>query len=558
MLTNFHPNPAANRDKFHADRRPNRLQSDTGHRAPHECISAVVGYAVTAALLAIPVAAAPCDTLKNLRLDHTTITIAESQNPGAFAPAAGRPIPNLPAFCRVAGAIRPTADSDIQFEVWLPAPTAWNNKFQGVGNGGFAGSISYAGLADALAHGYASASTDTGHTAVGSTPNAEWALNHPEKIADFGYRAIHETAVAAKQIVTAFYGDAPKRSYFNSCSNGGRQALMEAERYPADYDGIIAGAPANYWTHLVSSAGAGVKATLSESAAYIPAAKLPAIQAAALAQCDALDGVKDGVIENPLACHFDPVVLLCKGAESDACLTGPQLTSLKTIYGGLVNAKGQQLFPGLSPGAEGEPGAWGAWVTGNAPQESQMYYFSTQFFKNMVFNDPSWRFQSFDPDRDTKAADDKLARVLNSNDPNLKAFQQRGGKLILYHGWADSAIPAANAVNFYDSITKAMGASAASDMVRLYMVPGMGHCGGGPGPNQFGQASVPHGDPQHDIDAALEAWVEKSQAPGTIIASRLEKGKVTRTRPLCPWPATAKWNGTGSTDDAANFSCVKP
>jgi hypothetical protein len=363
----------------------------------------------------------------------------------------------------------------------MPA-TNWNGKFQGIGNGGFAGTIGYTALADAVAHGYAAASTDTGHEATGQTPNAEWALKHPEKIADFGYRAIHETAVTAKHVIAAFYGDAPQHSYFNSCSNGGRQALMEAERYPADYDGIIAGAPANYWTHLLASAASGVKATLSEAASYIPASKLPAIEAAALAQCDALDGVKDGVIENPMACHFDPSVLRCKGAESDACLTGPQLTALGSIYGGLKDAKGQQVFPGLSPGAEGEPGAWGSWVTGDAPQKSQMYYFSTQFFENMVYDDPAWRFQSFDPDRDTKAADDKLAAVLNSTNPDLSAFRQRGGRLIIYHGWADPAIPAVNAVNFYLSMTAKMGMTASGEIARLYMVPGMGHCGGGPGP----------------------------------------------------------------------------
>jgi hypothetical protein len=505
---------------------------------------------------AIPAIAADCDNLKTLNLSHTTITTAEAREPGSFTATGRRPIPNLPAFCRAAGTIKPTEDSDIRFEVWLPAN--WNGKFQGIGNGGFAGDIGYAALADAMAHGYAAASTDTGHQATTQTPNAEWALNHPEKIADFGYRAIHETAVAAKHIVAAFYGDSPQHSYFNSCSNGGRQALMEAERYPSDYDGIIAGAPANYWTHLLSAAASGVKAILSEASSYIPASKLPAVEAAVLAQCDALDGVKDGVIENPLACHFDPSVLRCKGAESDACFTGAQLVALTSVYGGLRNGKGQQIFPGLSPGGEAEPGGWAPWVTGDAPQKSQMYDFSTQFFRNMVFNDPTWRFQSFDPDRDVKAADDKLAGALNSTNPDLSAFRQRGGRLILYHGWADPAIPALNAVDFYKTVLTKMGPAATGETVRLYMVPGMGHCGGGPGPNQFGQQSVPHGDPQHDIDAALEAWVEKGVAPAQIIASKIEKGAVTRTRPLCPWPAIAKWNGKGSTDDAGSFSCVAP
>ncbi len=502
--------------------------------------------------------AATCESLASLSLPHTTITTAEAREPGAFtAPTGGRPLTNLPAFCRVAGSIKPTADSDIRFEVWMPA-TGWNGKFQGVGNGGFAGTIGFAGLADAVRGGYASASTDTGHEEMRNN-HAEWALQHPEKIADFGYRAIHETAVGAKAVIQAFYGMGPKRSYFNSCSNGGRQALMEAQRFPADYDGIVAGAPANYWTHLVASAASGVRAMLAEPGSYIPAAKLPAIQAAALAQCDASDGVKDGVIENPRACRFDPSVLRCQGAETDACLTVPQMAALKAVYGGLRSSKGEQLFPGLSPGGEAEPGGWEAWITGATPRESQMYWFGTQFFQNMIYNDPAWKFQTFDADRDTKAADEKGARVLNATDPDLSAFEKRGGKLILYHGWSDAAIAPTNAIDYYQSVQKKMGAGPVNSFVRLYMVPGMEHCGGGAGPNMFGQQGVAKRDAEHDIDAALEAWVEQGSAPDRIVAAKLDqKGATVRTRPLCPFPQVAKWKGTGSTDEAANFGCVTP
>jgi len=221
--------------------------------------------------------------------------------------------------------VKPSEDSDIHIEIWLPA-SAWNGKFQGIGNGGFAGSIDFNALAGAVAHGYAAAATDTGHHAGGT--DASWALNHPEKIADFAYRAIHETAEVAKGVIFAFYETAPKRSYFNSCSNGGRQALMEAERYPADYDGIVAGAPADYWTHLLTTAISNLQA-VSEPGSAFAASKLPAIEGAALAACDALDGVKDGVIENPAQCHFDPGVLLCKGPETDACLTAPQVAAVR-------------------------------------------------------------------------------------------------------------------------------------------------------------------------------------------------------------------------------------
>lgn len=508
--------------------------------------------------ISAPLVAADCEKLSTLNIDHTVITIAEVRQPGSFdSPYGGRPIGNLPSFCRIAGTIKPSSDSDIRFEVWLPA-SGWNGKFQGIGNGGYAGTISYAGLADAVRNNYATASTDTGHQETRGN-HAEWALNHPEKITDFGYRAIHETAVAAKAIITAFYGDAPKRSYFNSCSNGGRQALMEAQRFPGDYDGIIAGAPANYWTHLLSSAVSGTKATLAEAASYIPPAKLPAIEAAVLAQCDAKDGVKDGVIENPIACRFDTSVLKCQGTESDTCLTVAELAALNAVYGGLRGSNGQPISPGLSPGGEAEQGGWASWITGRAPRESEMYSYGTQFFQNMVYSDPSWDFHHFDSDRDVKAADDRQARNLNATDPDLTAFQKRGGKLILYHGWADAAIPATNAINYYQTVQKKMGQSRAEEFVRLYMVPGMEHCGGGAGPNSFGQAGVAKADPQHDIDAALEAWVEKGQAPSAIIASKPDgKGGASRTRPLCVYPKTAKYKGTGSTDDAANFTCAAP
>jgi len=503
--------------------------------------------------------AATCESLLTLALPGTTLTTAEVRPAGEFTPPGLKPIPNLPAFCRVAGTLKPSADSDIGFEVWLPTAN-WNGKFQGIGNGGYAGAISFGGLADALRHGYASASTDTGHRDSGES--ARWALNHTEKIIDFGYRAIHETAVAAKSVIRSFYGDAPKHSYFNSCSNGGRQALMEAQRFPADYDGIIAGAPANYWTHLLSSAASGNHALLADPASYIPAAKLPAIEAAALAQCDGADGVKDGVIDNPPSCRFDPAVLLCKAEETNACLTAPQLTALKVIYGGLKNGKGKPIFPGLSPGGEAEPGGWAGWITGDAPQKSSMYNYGTQFFINMVYGNPDWQFRSFDPDRDVKAADDRMAKHLNATDPDLSAFEKRGGKLIPFHGWADAAIPAINAINYYESVQAKMGAGKTNEFVRLYMVPGMEHCGGGPGPNVFGQFGTPNADRFHNIDAALEAWVEQGTAPAEIIATKYNtnndaRSGVARTRPLCTWPQLAKYKGTGSTDDAANFVCAK-
>lgn len=527
---------------------------------PGASLAAVTPLLALLGFGAVPGRAADCEGLARLALPHASITKAESVTTGSFTPPGGRPIANLPAFCRVVGVIRPSSDSDIRFEVWMPA-SGWNGKLQGVGNGGFAGSIEFAGMSAAMARGYATASTDTGHN--GGSTDAGWALGHPEKATDFGYRAIHETAGKAKTLIAAYYGGAPRRSYFNACSNGGRQALMEAQRFPADYDGIVAGAPANFWTHLLAAASWDLQATLEEPGSYIPAGKLPAITAAALAACDSLDGIKDGVIDDPSQCRFDPAVLLCKGPESGSCLTAPQVAALKKIYGGPRDSKGAQLFPGYSPGGEAETGGWATWITGAAPEQSLLFAFGTQFFKNMVYGDPAWDFRTFQVDRDAKAADDRMARALNATDPDLRRFQERGGKLILYHGWSDAAIPATNTIDYYRSVLSRMGARQSGAFLRLFMVPGMQHCGGGSGPNVFGQAGAPQGDPQRDIAAALERWVESGVAPERIVATKYKSGTnpssgALRTRPLCSYPQVARWNGTGSTDDAANFSCVNP
>src|ERR1022692_5236485 len=273
-------------------------------------------------------AASTCESLANLSLPDTAIATAVSVPAGSYTAPDGTNLPNLPAFCRVAGSIQPAADSNIKFEVWLPN-SQWNGKFAGADNGGFGGTINYAKIGDALSHNYAAASTDTGHTAGAlGVLDASWAMGHPEKVTDYGYRAIHETALTGQGIVAAFYGRASDHSYFSGCSNGGRQALMEAQRYPADYDGIIAGAPANFMTHLFSSGVWDNRVLTSNIAAYLSPSKLPAIEAAALAACDGLDGVVDGRIDDPRRCNFDPSSLQCQGAETDACLTSPEIATL--------------------------------------------------------------------------------------------------------------------------------------------------------------------------------------------------------------------------------------
>lgn len=535
------------------------------HSVPRKGLAGKIIVLVAVLLIDIASAraAATCEDLVSLKLPDTTITLAQSVAAGAFTPPPDPfafppavPFKDVPAFCRVTGVIKPTSDSNIQFEVWMPT-AGWNGKLQGIGNGGFAGSIPYGALSLPIARGYSIATTDTGH--VGG--DASWALAHPEKVVDFGHRAIHETAVKAKAILRAFYGEGPLHSYFSSCSNGGRQALMEAQRYPEDYDGIIAGAPANFWTHLLAAAAWNVQ-VLNAAGGYIPASKLKAIEAAALAACDARDGLVDGVIDVPTKCGFDPATLLCQGSESDSCLTEPQVAALKKIYTGPRNSQGEQVFPGYPPGSETGPGGWGLWITGAKPGGSLLSFFSSQYFRNMVFEDASWDPNSFNLDRDVKLADEKTGQILNATDPNLTAFQQRGGKLILYHGWNDAAIPAENTINYYRSVVARLGQRDADRFVRLYLVPGMQHCADGPGPNSFGQAGPSiRADAEHDISLALERWVEKGVAPGPIIAAKRApdpaKG-VVRTRPLCPYPQVARWKGTGSIDDAANFVCVTP
>jgi feruloyl esterase len=499
-------------------------------------------------LLAAPclTAATPCANLAQLTLPHARIAAAIPVPAGAFAPPNGRPIPNLPAFCRITATLTPSPDSNIQVEIWLPA--AWNSQFLGVGNGGFAGAISYAGLVEAVRHGYATASTDTGHQGGGT--DASWALHHPEKITDFGHRAIHEMTVQAKALLTAHYGAPPRRSYFSSCSNGGRQALMEAQRYPADYDGILAGAPANAWTSLMTNAARAMQATAAP-ANYIPAAKLPAIQAAVLAACDLADGVKDNVLENPATCRFDPATLRCPGADAANCLTPPQVSALNALYAPLRDPRGKTLFPGYSPSGEAETGGWAAWITGAQPAAGALHAFSSNFFRYMVHSDPAWTIDRFDLARDLPAAR-KLAPALDATNPDLRAFHARGGKLILYHGWCDAAIPAQNAIDYYQSVVRKMGPAKAQQFVRLFLAPGVQHCGGGAGAHTFGQGGAPQGDPASNMAAALVRWVEQGTAPERIVATRPG-----RTRPLCAYPQVARYRGAGSTDDAANFDCAR-
>jgi feruloyl esterase len=512
--------------------------------------------ALLLASVGVALAQNSCVSLMKSRIAGATITFADIVAAGGFAgpptPNGGRdltaPYKHVPAFCRVVVEATPTADSDIKIEVWMPA-SGWNGKLQGVGNGGFAGVIDYPELGAGVSKGYATTATDTGHT--GSPIDAAWALGHPEKIADFGHRGIHEMTRLAKELIHEFYAKDAQHSYFQGCSDGGREALMEAQRYPADYNGILAGAPANYWTALLSTAAWDTQALTLDSASFIPPAKISTIAAAVNAACDQLDGVRDGILNDPRQCHFDPATIQCKaGEETEKCLTTAQATALNKIYAGPHDAHSREVFPGYLPGAEEGSGGWGLWITGPAPHRSLMSMFELGYFSNMVYDNTGWDDKTFMLEAGMKAAEEKTASALNATDPNLNPFRARGGKLILYHGWNDPAIPALSTVNYYRSVVAKMGQPDVDSFVRRYMVPGMQHCGGGPGADSFDDG----------IDSALEQWVEKGAAPSTIIASKFagDEHHATMTRPLCAYPQSAKYKGSGDTNDAANFVCEAP
>jgi feruloyl esterase len=510
------------------------------------CQTLVVVAVFSAAMSsALPAVAASCEGLSQMVVPDTTITLAQAVPAGAFQPPKPHPSavatdPNyqgLPSFCRVAASIHPTKDSDIKFEVWMPI-SGWNGKFEGIGNGGLSGQIFYPFMSYALSAGYATASTDTGHE--GSLYDASFGAGHPEKVIDSGFRSVHEMTLKAKAIIQAFYGNGPRLSYWNGCSTGGRQGLMEAQRYPDDYNGIIAGASANFYTHLRVSRIWNSQAALKEPAGYIPPSQYPLIHDAVLAACDARDGVKDGLIADPPRCHFNPAVLQCKDGSDQACLTAAQVETARKIYAGPVNPRtGAQIFPGLEPGSELN---WGSVAAGPKPDA-----ISDSFYKNLVFKNPAWDFRTLNFDKDVSLGDELYAGIFNATDPNLRKFFSRGGKLILYHGWADPQISPRNSVNYFKEVVGNIGdESKAANLVRLFMVPGMSHCGGGDGPNLFDL--VPH----------LDQWVDKGTAPNRVIASRNDGGKVTRTRPLCPYPQVAQYRGSGSTDEAENFVCKAP
>ena len=529
--------------------------------------SAVGAWLLLAASVEPARAQQACADLMDLDLPYTTITSAAMVAEGPIPRPAifGNAGPVVaPARCEVKAIARPTTDSEIRLEVWLPV-SGWNGKYLQLGNGGWAGSINRAGLVGPLRRGYAVAATDNGH---GAEPGATWAIGHPEKLIDFGHRAVHETSVQAKAILRAYFGRDQAWSYFNGCSDGGREALMEAQRYPEDFEGIIAGAPANNWSHLFTGFVWNERA-LAETP--IPPAKLAAVQTAAVAACDALDGVEDGLIDDPRACRFDPGSLVCQAGDAPDCLTDGQVATLRKIYGGPTNPRtGERIFPGYPVGTEAVPGGWVPWIVPQTPQAPSIQAnFGNSYYGHAVFEELEWDPSTLDFDADVAFGDAKAGAVLNATSPDLRSFRANGGKLIHYHGWGDAAIAAESSIDYYESVRAFLSrfpdprsdGTDIDEFYRLFMVPGMGHCGGGIGPNQFGNGfGSTSTDAERDLLSALEAWVEQDRAPAKLIGTRTAVGDptVTLTRPLCPYPQTARYLGSGDPNEAENFACALP
>ncbi len=522
----------------------------------------VVRLAAAVALLGAARAAhaESCDALTRVSLGaDTRVESSAAIASGSFTPPGsrgGRAIDGLPPFCRVQATATPTPASAIRFEVWLPT-SGWNGKLQVVGNGGLAGTISYPAMATALRRGFATASTDTGHT---STEPPTW-LENRERLIDYSYRALHLTTVAAKTIVGAFYTQPARYAYYTGCSTGGKQGLMEAQRYPADFDGILAGDAANFWTHqMASEVWDGVVTSSPET--NLPKDKLQLVQDAAVAACDALDGAKDGLVSDPMRCRFNPEVLQCRGAESATCLTAAQVDAVKKIYSGPINPRTHKpVYAGMYPG--GEMG-WASGVVINRTTTSGVS--SNDFWSYALFHKPDWAFRTFDFDRDLARADQELAPITNATDPKLDAFNRLGHKLIYYHGAADPLIPAQNGINYYDTVVKSSGGLEPTQrFFRAFLVPGLYHCSGGPGPIAFGTtAPAPESqqDADHDVLRALERWVEDGVAPSHIVATKYvdndPKNGIALQRPLCPYPQVAMYKGSGDMNEAASFSCTAP
>jgi len=514
--------------------------------------SIAIAFSLASLVSTAPALAADCSTLATLVLDSGRITAATLVDAGKFTPPAAPGGPpsgvgakqyaNLPGFCRIEATLTPTSDSSIKVEVWLPAE-GWNGKYVGIGNGIWAGQFSLSQLASPLSRGFAAATTDTGHSGNGLT--AEWAVGHPEKLVDFGHRAVHLMTVTAKQLIAAFYGTEQTLSFWDSCSTGGRQGLMSAYRYPGDYDAISAMAPANPMTDLMTQSMWASWVNKRSEGAQLNPSTLALVHQAVLKQCDALDGLQDGLVGRPDACGFESASLVCVAGSTESCLSAPQAEAMQALYDGVRGNDGKQLLPGWPRGAEMQLTAL---VMGPTPFPVAMSY-----FQHLVHGDAgNWDWTKMDYASETSAARTHGADILNVPADGLNAFFARGGKLLLSHGWNDGLIPASNTVAFHGALSNTLDANIKAQQLRLFMAPGMEHCSGGEGPNSF------------DTLGTLDAWVASGTAPERIVATRMNSPLPNApqlppmSRPLCAYPQVARYDGTGDTSQAASFSCQQP
>ncbi|HMF93342.1 MAG TPA: tannase/feruloyl esterase family alpha/beta hydrolase [Vicinamibacterales bacterium] len=520
-----------------------------------------------------PIAATPCTNLIGTPLVNGTVTSAVNVTAPFTTTASSGPATitvSVPfAFCMVTARLTPTADSSITMELWMPEAAHWNRKFLGVGNGALTGAIWHTSMVRPVQSGYAVANSDLGHT----VSTANWALGHPEKVLDYASRGDHVTAVASKALVDAFYGTGPRLSYFHGCSNGGHQALMEAQRFPDDYDAIIAGAPWNQWTHQ------NVEFISRQIALEsLNPAKRAMITAAVVAQCGGRDGglLPDGYLNEPQACRFKPASLLCAGADAPTCLTAPEVAAVEKIYEGPSDPiTGLSWFPGFERGSEF------GWVGFGA--------FSNNLFQNMVVENPSFDYHTFNFSSDVAFLDAKLTGIIDSINPDLGPFKSRGGKLLMWHGWTDTTLEPRSSLNYYNSVVAVTGGHLSltprrnqgdededdqgdqddnrrrnlddtQDFFRLFLAPGVNHCGGGAGPNSSFAYTLANAvgslDADHDILAALDRWVEHGIAPRQLIASHFTNGVADKTRPVCAYPRIARFSGRGDPNLPGSWACV--
>jgi len=486
--------------------------------------------------------AATCESVSSLSLPNTTITLSQTVAAGSFtAPGRGgqrgQQLTDLPEFCRVQATLKPSSDSDIKMELWMPATSAWNGKLRGTGNGGLGGGagINAGALANGVRRGYATAGNNTGHEG-----DSSYAIDHPEKIKDFGYRSAHEMTVASKAIVKAFYGTAAKYSYMAEGGGGTIAALSSAQRYPDDYDTIAVTGMSSYLTRHTFGQMWIWQATHKDAASFIPPEKYAVLHKAALDACDALDGLKDGIIGDVARCTFDPAVTLCKSGDGADCLTASQVEAAKKVYAGPHNPRtGEEIYSPLYPGSEL---GWAQLAGGDVPLGIPV-----EFFKYYVFRDPNWDYKTrpINFDSDVTASNRPDIQPVNAVDPDLGKFFARGGKLLLVDGWADTAVPPKVAIDYRLAVMRKLGPKTVNASMRFFMVPGMGH---GPGTN---------GAENFNFDALslIEQWKEHGKAPDQLVVEHYKDGKLVGTRLVCQYPQVAVYKGSGDAENSASYSC---